>query len=255
MNELIHTTWRDNAQQVRYPFIDSATLVGTGGRALPQDLLIDASVAPLGGEARLYLNRVTVTGPSMTFAVAGPVVGELASATVDLNTTVERLALIDVFGRPAGVLVVDLSLLPTALAALGEGTTTFEVEASEFCASVAVPMPSLGVLGVVTDDGGLLTGDVVLVGEDGVVLSVEDGALRVDVLGDPYAFLAACLEEGVAPVEFCGLKTINHIPSNAQGDFLLRAGANAAGDPVLRFYVSEGQITVTQVGGKSGLDG
>jgi hypothetical protein len=164
------------------------------------------------------------------------------------------VALFDVYGRPAGILVSDAVRLAAVVSRYGNGDTVFEPGETEFAPSVAIPLPQAGLRGVLLDDGSLLAGDIYVVGAEGVTVSYEGGAIRVDALGDPYALIKSCDEEGVPLPRFCGLKTINGIPPDANGDFKLSVGANMAGEPILRLETDEeGDVTLKEVGLTTGL--
>ncbi len=232
MSEIIYAEWRNNNQRVRYPFIDSATMTAENGVVLSQDIFDDARLYPIGGVAGIFLNRITVAGSLVTVAIAD-VNGELASVSYDaVDNDKDELELFDRYGRPAGMFVSDVERFAT-LAGFSSGDTVFSRSATEFAGSVAVPMPQYGVVGLLVD-GHVFAGDVWLVGTNGVVLNVDDGAIRIDIIGDPYAKLKQCDERGVAFPPFCGLKTINNISGNSAGDFKLFPGANLAKDNIIR---------------------
>ena len=122
------------------------------------------------------------------------------------------------------------------------------IGAAEFAATCVTPMPAAGVRGFTTPDGTLFTGDVWLVGEDGVVVREEDGAVRIDVVGDPLFRRRLC-----QPVQLFTtprfVKTINGMRPDARGDFKITAGRALAADTVLRVYTDDtGGITFEAVG-------
>jgi hypothetical protein len=248
MVDIAYPEWRNGNEHIRYPFADYVSLRNVDGATVDRDLFDDARLYPIGGAAGLFLSRVTVDGNVVTFAVADLVSGELASCSYDATAAPNELYLTDAYGRPAGILVSSAEKLAAALSKYGQGTVEFTQEQTEFVATVAIPMPQPGLRGLLLDDGQVVSGDICLVGADGAVLSVEDGVIRVDFLGDPYALKRTCDEEGAPLPEFCGLKTINGIEPDENGDFKLSIGGNLASDPVLRLAVdSNGQIQLSQV--------
>jgi hypothetical protein len=254
MPEIVYAPWRDENQKIKYPFSDTATLENDDGVAVDGDLFDDARVYPIGGTVGIFLNRITIAGSTVTFAVGDPVSGELASGSYDVNSAPDEVALFDVHGRPAGILVSDSQRLGLVLSSYGEGEFLFEVEQTEFAPSVVIPLPQAGLRGVLLDDGSFLAGDIYIVGADGIVVSLEGGFVRVDALGDPYARVEACDEEGVPLQVFCGLKTINGISPDVNGDFKLSIGANEAGQPILRLEVDEeGNVNFKTLGISTGL--
>lgn len=241
---VIFQEWRDRWNETKYPFSDAASLVNADGVEILPTLFDDARIFPIGGTAGAWLNRISLVNGVITFAVASPDVGELATGTYDLyGAAKDRIALTDAYGRPAGVLVSDNARLAALGGVYAEGATvTFEQDETEFTAAVVVPMPNVGVRGVLLDDGTLLAGDVWLVGEGGVVLRKESDTIRVDILGDPYAKRKDCEKDNVPTVPFCGLRTINLIPPDETGDFKITTGGNTAADNILRVENNNGAV-------------
>lgn len=255
MTDIRYPEWRNNAQHVRYPFSDTATLV-SGSITLDQDLFDDARLYPIGGSPGVYLNRIELKASLVTMAIADPVNGELASGSYNALSAPDSVELFDALGRPAGILVSIADKLSALVSQVPQGTTLFDASATPFAASVAVPMPQAGVLGLLV--GKLLSaGETWLVGTDGIVLSMDHGNIRIDVIGDPYAAQKACLAQGLPLPVFCGLKTINRIKPDGNGDFKLFPGSNFARDNILRVSQDDaGNITIgTAVSGGGGCGG
>lgn len=233
--EIIFPEWRDGNLHTRYPFTDNATLVNQSGLTIDPDLFDDARIYPVGGSVGMFLERVEVTVTGLFFHISDPVLGELASGGYLFADPVpDNLALYDQYGRAAGVLVSSAARLQAAAGIYPLGDTIFEQVQTEFAPTVTVPIPNTSLRGILLDDGGFISGDVYLVGSNGVVLTLEGGAIRVDILGDPYALIRACQAEGFVAPPFCGLKTINGIHPNAEGDFKLTIGGNLAPQNILR---------------------
>lgn len=252
---VVHHEWRNSNQRTNYPFADSASLTNVKGVSIDRDLFDDARLYLIGGGVGTYVTRITVIGNMVTFGFGDPVNGELATASLDVNNPTDELEVVDTLGRPAGVLISSADRLSALRARYSEGTFSFLPGTTEFDASVATPLPQTGVRGVILDDGSLLTGDLYLCGSDGVVLEQQtDGSIRVDIVGDPYALRKDCEKNNVPLPIFCGLRTINKISPDANGDYSLTVGANAASRPIIRIYTSIGQITIALIGStKTGL--
>jgi hypothetical protein len=156
------------------------------------------------------------------------------------------VALTDNFDRPAGVLVSE----PLRLSRFGSwpvGRHSFLPGSTEFVASCCIPTPEPGVRGLLDPSGNLLTGDVWLVGDRGVVLRAEDGNIRVDIVGDPLFVRAQCFPENRFQTPNY-LKTINHCGPDQYGNFNFNVGTKYVPDPVLRVSPSAGQVQISAVG-------
>ena len=251
--DIVYPEWRDENLHIKFPFSDNALLINTDDQAVPASMFDDARIYPIGGKEDAFLSAVTVTDTEMTFEISDSGTAGIATGIVDLTALPPTddeydIGLLDSYGRPAGVLVSSAGRLRNLAGLLGTGVAPFTSTQTPFVASVIIPMPQLGVRGLLLDDGELMTGDVYLVGTDGIVLSVEYGAIRLDAIGDPYALLKKCEEEGVILPAFCGLRTINGIAPDDQGDFKLTVGGNDAPDTVLRMTPREGVLTMKTVG-------
>jgi hypothetical protein len=109
-------------------------------------------------------------------------------------------------------------------------------------------MPEIGVRGFRTEAGDLVTGDVWLVGENGVVIREEaENVIRFDFVGDPLFARKLCIEQGLF-VTGSFLKTINEQGPDAQGDFKLNVGETISADTVLRITPIDGGIKISAVG-------
>lgn len=244
MTEQIFPQWRNSHNRTRYPFRDDASLLAADGTtSLPANLFDDARIYPPLSAVGVFLRRVGILNSRVELGI-GTAATEIAKASYDPASVGNEIALVDAYGRPAGILVSDSARLSSVYSSMPPGDTLFTLEATEFVASVLVPLASSGVTALLADDNSLFSGDVVLCGTNGVVLSVEGGAIRVDAIGDPYAILKDCVAQGVAPPPYCGLKTINGIPPDANGDFKLTTGANISIDNFLRILLSGGTLTV-----------
>jgi hypothetical protein len=248
--EQLFPPWRNYTRPLKYPFADKCNLTATNGVVLSADLFDDARIYPVGGEVGMYIGRVTLDGTTVTIEVYGPTKGSLATATYDSLSGPEVLKFVDASGNPAGLMVSDTDRLQTLAASMPVGETLFLQDATEFVASVVVPIPDYGVTAVEVSTE-RLSGDVYLVGTDGIVLSVEDGYIRVDAVGNPYALLKLCEQQAIPIAPICGLKTLNKIPPDGAGDFKITIGANVATDNILRILQESGIFNVqTSVSGQ-----
>lgn len=248
MSRVLFPEFRDEQGPTKYPFADSATLRTTTGLTIEPDLFLDAAVYPIGGRERQYLAAVAVGPRSVTLTVGDATTPVLARSTFDPLAPPDLLELSDPYGRPAGVLVSDATRL-AVFQTWPLQEHRFAATATEFAASCVTPMPAVGVRGFTTPDGTLFTGEVWLVGEDGVVVRRDgDETVRIDVVGDPLFRRRLC-----QPVQLFTtprfIQTINGMKPDAAGDFKITVGRALAGDTVLRVYADDkGGITIETVG-------
>lgn len=167
--------WRDYTDAVRYPFADSATLVNDEGLFFPESTFLDAVFYPPGAASGFYLSAIIVKPDrTCTIALGDQRSDVIASATVPipLPSGENSIRFVDAYYREVGLVVTDRERT-NFLSSWPEGEHRFRSSQTEFAASCCIPVPPSGVDGLLLDDGTLLTGDVWLVGEDGVVLSHE----------------------------------------------------------------------------------
>jgi hypothetical protein len=181
---------RPNHPRLHYPFIDDATLVAGDGLELPEDVFRDAALYAPGGLAGQYLSGVLATAQDITFVVSDAG-GELCRGTVG-RELVDQIPLEDQYGRGCGVLVPG-DRFASFVAQVPTGEHSFGLGAAEFTATCVTPMPSSGISGFLLDDGSFVSGDVWIVGRDGVTVRLdEDNVVRVHATGDPQFRIKNC---------------------------------------------------------------
>ena len=241
MSKIAFNDWRAENEQRSYPFADDSTLTN-GTVTLAKALFIDGRLYPIGGDAELYLGRITRAGNNIEFAITTEVGGDLAAASYDVTDIPANgeLAFHDDYGRPAGMLLSSQEALQ-AFSGLNTGEYEFLLAQTRFAPAVIVAQPAVGVRGFVTDEGDFFAGDVWLVGEDGVVLRRDDdGSLRIDIIGDPFAARKLCEDEeaGDSEIEalrpYCPIKTLNGVAPDDQGNFQMLIGSNQSLSNILR---------------------
>jgi hypothetical protein len=211
MTHIRHPEWRDSHDPTNYPFEDDALLTNAAGITIDPSTFLDAALYPVGGTGQYYLSKLVITNTTTTVYVGDETNTQLASASFQSNAVPDSLRLVDTYGRAAGLLVSEAVRL-TQLKSLGVGTHTFSSSQTPFVASVCIPMPGIGVQGLLLDDGSVVSGDVWLVGDGGIVLSSSQvtvggycetaqrtfTAVRVDAVGDPLFRRALC----ASPAQF-----------------------------------------------------
>ena len=262
MSKIVFGDWRDDNQQRRYPFADDATLIGDD-LTIPESLFIDGRLYPIGGNEDLFLSRITRDGSVITFAVTATGAGELATGSYDVTDipSTGEIAFHDVYDRPAGMLLATETSLE-AFSGLNSGTYEFLSAQARFAAAVVVPQPPVGVRGFVLPSGETIFGDVWIAGEDGVVVRKDDdGSLRIDLIGDPFAARKLCEDEEISDEDievlqpYCPVETINGIPANELGNYRLFVGSNESLSNILRIrpIVQQSDDVAKHLGGESAL--
>lgn len=222
--------WRNQQSESKYPFSDNATLTN-GVDTIPRSLFADARLFVVGGGSRQFLSQISVGIDSATISISDESEAVIATGELEFTAIGETIALTDPFGRPAGVLVSTVEQLAT-LASWAVGDHVFDLEHTEFTATVVAPQPQIGVRGFIAQ-GKLFAGDVYLVGEQGVFLTLDGEFIRVDIVGDPRARQRFC-EQLFSFEQPWFVRTINGHSSDKFGDFKILAGAQLASDTVLR---------------------
>ncbi len=245
---VVFPTFRDEQRDSKYPFADTASLTTQDGlRTISADMLLDASLYPIGAAARLYLSEIQIASREVIFQFSDPTGQALCSGSFDPLDPPYVITCEDPVGRPAGVLLAE-PLQLTGFATWPIGTHTFRLGATELVAGVVIPTPEPGLRGILTKQGELLTGDVWLVGDRGIVLRKDgDGVIRVDAVGDPLYRRRLCLIAGLfEPPRL--ITTINGCPPDELGNFNLTVGDHIAADTVVRVYPTDEGLKIERVG-------
>ena len=237
---ILHPQFRDENRDSRYPFTDSSSLTTTDGNQLDVNWLLDALIYPPSVSGSLSVTAIFIDGATLTITISLTATGDtVCTGTINLENGPDgTIALVDTYGRPAGLLLAD----PTSLTALRQyavGEVDFNLGDAEFVASVVVPSPEPGVRNFADVTHLPLAGDVWLVGENGVQLTqTDDNMIRVDVVGEPLFVRLTCANTATfaSPVF---LKTINGIPPTSWGGFTLQVGRVLSTKPALRIYVDD----------------
>ncbi len=261
--------WRAENATTFYPFADGATLTN-GTAVLPPELFVDASLYPIGAGPNMRLAQVVVTNQAVTLVIGDDDSAETATVTFPLLDPPAELRLLDKYGRPAGLLLADVAQL-SIFQSWSPGTYAFSTAESAFAASCCAPTPEICARGFLLAAGTVLTGDVWLVGDNGVVLSshtVVDNTpgmlggpqtytvIRVDIVGDPL-FKRAETGDTFVTMPFLQTLTIqDHVHSfvctpDALGACQITAGHGRAEDSVLRIRATADGLMIETVGESS----
>ena len=228
--------FRDEQEGSRYPFVDDASLKSESGTVtIGNDLFLDAAIYPIGSTTRLHIRQITVSQRLVQLELSDNNRRLMATAEFDpLADNLFTVRLVDPYGRDAGVLVSEPARL-RIFTSWPVGVHTFPIGSAEFVASCCIPTPEIGVRGILTDAGEILTGDAIILGDNGIVVREEEGEIRVDAVGDPLFLRKECgANANFATPRF--LRTINGCGPDAFGNFTLTIGDNLADNTVLRIY-------------------
>lgn len=241
--------FRDQYAPTRYPFLDTATLVSSSGeQAIAPDLFLDASLYPIGATDAIHISSINIITPrSATITVADSTRRPKASVNFDPLFAPDVLRLFDVWGRPAGVLVSD-SVRLSRISSWSPNDHLFAEEATQFVPSCVIPTPEVGVRGLLTERDELFTKDVLIVGDNGVVVTQEDdGIIRVDIVGDVLFLRQNCTEVDLFSTPNF-IRTINGCPPDENGNYNITVGDHQNEETIVRIYPQNGKLVVEAIG-------
>jgi hypothetical protein len=255
---ILFPDFREEQADSRYPFKDTASLTAVDGvTQMRKDTFVDAVLYVINATNRLFISSVTIAPQKISLTVSDSTNRVVATSEFSPNPIQAPpngvLPLVDLRGRPAGSLISSSDKL-TLFAGWGVGTYEFLIDATEFVASVVIPAQEPGVRGVLPPTKELMTGDIWLIGDGGVVLrheGVQDGKniIRVDITGVPLFKRFACLPFDRFEAKTF-IRTINGCDPDEFGNFILTASSHEAEDTVLRISQQPGTLKFETVGRK-----
>lgn len=169
-----YVQWRNKNSYRSYPVADDSSFTTEGGDRIPDDVFIDALITPIDPDGTVYVSSIDFPNNALKVSDSS---GVIAEASLESENT--DLVLYDQYGRNVGVIVVAESFYD-----LG-GLLAFEAHAMPFAPAAILPQSQNCVRGLRLPDGTLLTGDVTLVGVDGVEVTYEESTntIRIDIVG------------------------------------------------------------------------
>lgn len=245
---ILFPEFRDEYETTRYPFIDGATLTSGDGQTIDADLFLDASLYPIGSIGGfLYLSKITVRPRSVRITVADRSRKEKAFVEFDPLLAPDTLYVTDEWDRPAGVIVSD-PLRLSRFTSWAEGDHNFGADATQFVPSCVIPTPEIGVRGILTEKGELFTGDLMIVGQNGVVVrKEEDDVIRIDIVGDVLFRRKLCFPIDLfKPPGF--VKTINGCGPDRFGNFNITVGGHLNEETIVRIRKTDAGLMIEAVG-------
>lgn len=249
---IIFPQFRDEQNDSRYPFADTASLKSVDGVFdLGRTTFIDAVIHTINGSDGAYISSVVVTTQTVTIWIGDSATSRMCSATFPAvgGQTFDELALVDTYGRPAGLLIVE-GVEVSKFAGWPPGEHRFNFGATEFVSTVVIPAKEPGVRAVLPPTEELMTDDIWLIGDRGVVIRADgEHIIRVDITGEPLftRFLCEPLDKFEPPTF---VKTINGCPPDVYGNFLITASNLQVRDPALRVYPQNNALVIDMLGAK-----
>lgn len=173
---LTQQEWENSNSYRRYPFADDVSRQSSSGFAFSDSVFVDGMFYPVDLAGELYLSAVDADTGDLVISDSGS--GEEKGRG---PIGADFITFKDSLGRHVGKLVLGPgggSLLSLA------GSYEFTVAATRFAPSVVFPQNQRVVRGLRTPDGAVLTGDITIVGENGVQVAVDtDGVLSINAVG------------------------------------------------------------------------
>jgi hypothetical protein len=249
---ILFPEFRDEQRASRYPFADTATLQSSTNATIQisTDTFLDASFFAIGGGARTFISSIDIATQTITIVIGDDDLTSRLSATYNPLQPPEDgvLNFVDVYERPGGMLLST----PAALALFSSweiGTYEFTRAQTEFVASVSIPANEPGVRALQPETKQLMTSDVWLIGDQGVVVRLDGtNIVRFDIVGVPLFERAICEPKSVDFPTKRFLKTINGCTADDSGNFTITASNRFAPDSVLRVYVDNGALVIDTAG-------
>jgi hypothetical protein len=248
---IIFPQFRDEQSDSRYPFIDTATL-RTGNLEIGRTAIVDAVLYPIGGIARAYISTIEVTTQTVTIWIGAQNNNKICKAEFSAVSSgvLEDLPLVDNYNRPAGLLLVD-GIEIAKLAGWPQGSHVFRATTTEFVSSVVIPAQEPGVRAVLPATDELMTDDIWLVGDQGIVVrGISEQVIRIDIVGEPLFRRLLCGPiNQFDPPQF--VKTINGCPPDIYGSFIITATDINVEDTALRVYPENNGLRIDLLGTKT----
>lgn len=248
---IIFPQFREEQGDSRYPFKDTATLRANDGLDIGRTTFVDVVVHAIGGLSGVHISSIVVTTQTVTIWLGDNSVSKICKAEFQTfgNTEITELPLADNYGRPAGLLIVD-SVEISKFAGWPQGEHQFRPRATEFVSTVVIPAQEPGVRAVLPPTNELMTDDIWLIGDQGVVVRAEgEKVIRIDIVGEPLfrRFLCGPLNK-FDPPQF--VKTINGCPPDIYGNFTITATNLSVNDAALRVYPENNALKIDLLGAK-----
>jgi hypothetical protein len=256
-SRILFPQFRDEQSDSKYPFADSATLISSStGIRIDPALFLDASFFGIATSSNLYISSIIIAATTVTITVGDIAGTKKLTGSFDAVNPPDNgvVAFTDVHGRPAGILLAEKKVNGKSplnvFSTWSAGTHTFNSAATEFVATVVIPANEPGVRALTAEGGTIQTGDILVVGNAGVVLRVEgENTIRVDVVGVPLFKRLICAPQTTFPTKNY-LRTINDCPADEYGNFVFTSTDLNVNSPAIRVYPTNNALNFNALGPK-----
>lgn len=270
MTRQVYPAWRDDVAKSVFPFDDHSSLTSLDGETLPLALILDAAIHPPGLSDTVFLSALRIARTGLTFSIASQTGLEVCSGGWPSAEAIDNtvVPLTTASGAAAGLLVINPTIA-TQLVNSRERELIFPLANTQFVISVIRFVSDQEVnrgltSGVVIPE----SGDVYLVGRNGVQLSCDDGVeisrgksqsvrnVRVNAVGDPLGRRANCSPTDFETPRFVQQVVFQkdgktHICSpTGLGEIFVLASGFLGNDTALRSYV-DGKNIVFGLAGRT----
>jgi hypothetical protein len=240
-----------------FPFTDVSTFTSRENNLIAPTVFIDATVYPIGAGVRQYISRIKRTSIQLIIDISD-VSGVVCTGILDLSSGSNKIVLRDSRERVVGLLLGN-SDMGQFLGAIPEGENTFDNDGMEFVSTCVSPQPQQVVEGIATEDNDMLSGDVWLVGKDGVILDWDElnQAIVVHLVGDPLFRKRNCDTgngEFINPVPLQALTFVTDLQTSVKikpdeyGNIRFVTGSNQNEANVLRIEKLENGLRLRAIG-------
>lgn len=261
MARIEYPTYYQEIIEQAYPF-DPKTSRSNGQVSISNEIFIDGRIYLPKTPEFVYLSSIEIQ--SEIRIVLADETGEISDSKLPRFSDNTEAHFFNENGIYHGLLQFSLKGLKL-LSGWPEGLYKFNVDQTKLTPSIVIPQPQKVVRGIRLESGELFFGDICLVGEKGVQLTVRnirssssgsaipENFIRVDIVGDPLFERRKCLENGldgpndkfIRFIDFRGQK----IAPDQFGSilFLLKSQFNFSPTPAVRITPTEFGLKISFV--------
>lgn len=190
--------FRNDNENLKYPFKESATLVTPNGN-LPRGFLVDVFLIASGN---VFLSNITLSGALLSGTFSNEE-GEVGTFSINREQIRNSKSDILLNGYKVGVVVMG-DTADRIFRVVAQGDNAFSYDQTALETSVVIP-PQIRVNAFVID-GIRVTGNVKFFEGAGIVLRTENGRIYFSAIGSSSQTTDPCCQESLEPI-----KSINQV--------------------------------------------